>query len=235
MTERDEIEALAGEYVLGTLSLQERAAVDARRMREPALAAAIVAWQQRLSPLDESAAPVEPSAEVFPRIEARIADATRTTAQIVSLGDRVRFWRRAAAVASALAASLLAVIVAREIEPKPQPNTLVAVLQKDAQSPAFLVSVDVDNKTMTVRPVAATHQDGKSYELWLVHDSLGAPRSLGLIDDPSIIRPAKLAGYDRNVIESATLAVSLEPAGGSTTGLPTGPVLFTGKMIDNSF
>ena len=57
---------------------------------------------------------------------------------------------------------------------------LVAVLQKDAQSPAFLVSVDLDKRQLTIRAVAAKPEPGKSYELWLVHDELKSPRSLGL-------------------------------------------------------
>ena len=57
-------------------------------------------------------------------------------------------------------------------------KTLVAVLQKDPQSPAFLVSVDLERRQMTIRAVAAKPEPGKSYELWLVHDQLKTPRSL---------------------------------------------------------
>lgn len=235
MTDRDDIEALAGEYVLGTLDAAERAGADARRARDRVLDDAIRAWERRLAPLDESAAPVVPASSIFPRIQSRIAAFGPTSAQIIDLKDRLKFWRRTAAVTSAMAASLLAVFLAREFTPPPKTKNLVAVLQKDAQSPAFLVAVDVDNKLMTVRPVAAKHEAGKSFELWLIHDSLGKPRSLGLIDDPAVIRPAQLAKYDKTVIENATLAVSLEPEGGSPTGDPTGPVLFAGKMIEGSF
>ena len=88
---------------------------------------------------------------------------------------------------------------------------------------------------MTVRPVAAKHEPGKSYELWLVQDSLGAPKSLGVIDDPhAMVRPT-LAGYNPEVIKSATFAVSLEPEGGSLTGAPTGPVVFAGKLIPTTY
>ena len=45
MTESDEIDVLAGEYVLGTLDAAERAAAQAQRRRNPALDAAIVAWE----------------------------------------------------------------------------------------------------------------------------------------------------------------------------------------------
>lgn len=236
MTERDDIDALAGEYVLGTLDADERAAVDAQRPGNPELDRAIRAWQRRLSPLDAVAPAVEPSAGLLSRIEARLADKKpATSAEVIDLSTRLKFWRRTAAITSAMAASLLALVLVREMTPPPKSRNLVAVLQKDAQSPAFLVSVDVDNKFMTVRPVAAKHEAGKSYELWLIHDSLGKPRSLGVVDDPSVIRPAQLAAYDKSVIESATLAISLEPEGGSPTGDPTGPVLFAGKMIEGSF
>ncbi len=95
----------------------------------------------------------------------------------------------------------------------------------------FLVTVDVENRLMTVRPVAAKHEPGKSYELWLVQDSLGAPKSLGVIDGPHAMVHSTLAAYQAEVIKSATFAVSLEPEGGSPTGAPTGPVVFSGKLI----
>jgi anti-sigma-K factor RskA len=122
-----------------------------------------------------------------------------------------------------------------EFQPKPKTQNLVAILQKDAASPAFLVTVNVDDRTMTVRPVAAHHEAGKSYELWIVQDSLGTPKSLGVIDEPHAMTRPTLAAYKRDVIESATFAVSLEPEGGSPTGAPTGPVVFAGKLIAQTF
>ncbi len=105
------------------------------------------------------------------------------------------------------------------------------MLQKDAQSPAFLVSVDLERRQMTIRAVAAKPEPGKSYELWLVHDQLKTPRSLGLIGAQPITVGPTLASYAPNVIEDGTLAVSLEPPGGSPTGAPTGPVLWSGKLL----
>ncbi len=235
MTDRDDIGALAGEYVLGTLDAQERAAVEQRRLVEPGLDLAIREWQRRLAPLDNIVRPVDPSPGLFARIQQRIGKSEPVSAQVIALKDRLKFWRRTAALTSAMAASLVALLLVREMTPPPKQRNLIAVLQKDAQSPAFLVSVDVDNKLMTVRPVAAQHQAGKSFELWIIHDSLGKPRSLGVVDDPSVIRPAQLAAYDKSVIESATLAISLEPEGGSPTGDPTGPVMYAGKMIEGSY
>ena len=235
MTRSDDIEALAAEYVLGTLDMEERAMVAARRQREADLDAAISDWERRLSPLTDAVPSVAPGPEVWRRIEKQIAGAAGGSAgagNIVDLTRKLKFWRRSAIAASAIAASLVLAVGLREMTPAPKSKNLVAVLQKDAQSPAFLVSVDVDNKMMTVRPVAAQHEKGKSYELWIVHDSLGAPKSLGVIDDPGMMQRPTLASYKRDVIETATLAVSLEPEGGSPTGAPTGPVVFAGKMIE---
>ena len=108
----------------------------------------------------------------------------------------------------------------------------MAVLQRDADSPAFLLTVDVANRSLTVRRVAADTQAGKSHELWLISNCFPAPRSLGVIaPDTFTVRPLQ-AAYDPEILEAATYAVSLEPEGGSPTGAPTGPVLFLGKLVE---
>jgi anti-sigma-K factor RskA len=144
---------------------------------------------------------------------------------------RLRRWRTAAIAASAIAASLMLFVGVREFAQQKADKTLVAVLQKDPQSPAFLVSVDLDKRQLTIRAVAAKPEPGKSYELWLVHDDLKTPRSLGLVGAEPVTVSPTLASYAPNVIEDATLAVSLEPPGGSPTGAPTGPVLWSGKLL----
>lgn len=238
MMNGEDIDLIAADYVLGTLPAGECAAVAARARREKPLAEAIEAWERRLAPLAELVPPREAPAAVWPEIKARI-DALeevlptpeQTQAQIISTERRLRRWRGAAVAASALAASLVLFVGYREVMHPPE-KTLVAVLQKDAQSPAFLVSVDLETRVLTIRAVAAEPQRGKSYELWLVHDELKSPRSLGIVGDKpfTVVRP-QLAGYSPQMIEQATLAVSLEPEGGSPTGAPTGPVLWAGKLI----
>ena len=230
MSESEDIDLLAAEYALGTLPAAERASVTLRARMEPALAAAIEDWERRLSPLSETIAAREVPADLWARIEDRI-DAQAGGSSVVGIERRLRRWKIATFAASAVAASLLAFVGAREfVEPRPD-KTLVAVLQKDAQSPAFLVSVDLERRQMTIRAVAAKPEPGKSYELWLVHDDLKSPRSLGLVGAQPLTVGPTLAAYAPSVIEDATLAVSLEPPGGSPTGAPTGPVLWSGKML----
>lgn len=230
MAERDDIDGLAAEYVLGTLDAGERASVAARRQREAALDAAITNWERRLAPLSDTIAEVEPPRGLLRSILARIDGGAG--ANVVELTRRIRFWKGLALAAGAVAASLAILIGTQSFAPSRPTQNLVAVLQKDAESPAFLVTVNVDDRVMTVKPIAAKHEPGKSYELWLVHDELGAPRSLGVIDDPNAMVRPTLAGYKPDVIETATFAVSLEPEGGSPSGAPTGPVVFAGKVLN---
>ena len=72
MTTDDDIDAIAGEYVLGTLDPAERSVVAARRQREPALDAAIRDWEQRLAPLDAETREIAPPVGLWTRIERRL-------------------------------------------------------------------------------------------------------------------------------------------------------------------
>ena len=232
MTEREDIDMLAAEYVLGTLDAAERTAVAARRRREPALESAIVAWERRLDPLNQEVAAVPPAGDMLARIEQRLAGplpAAGAGADIVALQRRVTTWRRLAIGASAIAASLMLAIGVREAT-RPQLDTnWVAVFQKDDESPSFLLSVDLEKRQLTVRMVAAQPQTGKTYQLWIASPTIGPqPRSLGLIQDAAYT--THQAGYDRGLLQQATFGISLEPAGGSPTGVPTGPALHA-KLI----
>jgi anti-sigma-K factor RskA len=244
MNDEANFDTTAGEYVLGTLDAAERAAVERERLTDPELDRAILDWERRLSPLGELAPDIAPPSGLYAAIEARLTTSTASfvaqtpsttrepTAEIISLKARVRRWQVGAVVSGLLAASLAGVIVFRpDILPRPE-NRFVAVLQKDAVSPAFVVSVDLTTKQLSVRQVSADKLSGKSYELWLVNAAFPQPKSLGLVHDAGVTRGVQLAAYSPDVVEHSVLAVSLEPEGGSPTGLPTGPVVFSGKLIE---
>jgi anti-sigma-K factor RskA len=229
MSDQDDIDALAAEYVLGTLSPAERTAVSARRQRERDLDAAIEAWEARLAPLTEAMPSVEPSPGLLARIEATIANGTGDT--VIDLQHRVARWRRLAIVPSAAAACLVVAFGVREFTRSPQPVSYVGVFQKDDQSPAFLLTVDLETRVLSIRVVAADRPADKTYQLWIASEqSGGVPQSLGLIEDPTQVTRAALTSYDPAIVQRATFGVSLEPLGGSPTGRPTGPALHS-KLI----
>jgi len=232
-----EDDLLAAEYALGTLDPAERATVAARRQRESALDAAITAWEQRFAPLAEAAPEIPAARDFLPDIEARIRDLSSPALArigedpIAAVRAKLARWRALAVAASLVAAVVLVGAVGREATRETAPHEFVAVLQKSPDAPAFAVSVNIDTREFTVRPVAATAPVGKAYELWIIDAKLGAPKSLGVIDSADITRADKLRAYDPAVVTDATYAVTVEQPGGSPTGAPTSAPVFFGKLI----
>lgn len=183
-------------------------------------------------------------------------DSSNDNSNVIPLPDRAKRWRNVASVATALAAALvgmLAVQVYRPellpeaLRPKPRIQTVeittpapppvpsaqyVALLQRDAGAPAFILTVDAATKNFTVRKVGTDAEPGKSFELWLISDKLPQPRSLGVIGGSDFTARPVLADYDAGTINSALYAVTVEQAGGSPSGKPTSAPIYTGKLIE---
>jgi anti-sigma-K factor RskA len=225
----EERDLLAAEYALGTLDAAARAAVAARLPGDPTLRTEVEAWEWRLAPLLDDVPLVEPAPEVWPRIEAeltrRLGPPKLTVVERPGLWRRVETWRWATAAASLAAAVLLVLLL---LPAKPGPDRFVATPAGPQGGPAWFARVAADGAAIDIQPVtvAALPAD-RSYELWIIPPGATAPRSLGLIDPNTPTRRTLTA----DVRGGGTLAVSLEPRGGSPTGAPTGPVLHTGTVI----
>lgn len=359
----DAQDALAAEYVLGTLSADEREHAEALLTLDPAFAASVRMWERRLGELNVMVEAVEPPPEVWDKIKAEIGDVpapsvppilapdvgavtpplplpateidapkppaesqspspvegpplllsdepgadsipiptapapagelsdevsdsitaslakslaeppapersewkappvvppiepnVERSANVVLLSRRVDRWRRMTVLMGAIAALLAIYVGLNQFAPglipfgprpaqqlaqsqglaKPQPlgARLVAVLQQEPTAPAFLLTVDPQTRTMVVRRVSATAEPGRSYELWLIAGQ-SAPKSLGVVGADEFTQRPLPGVFDAATLRNATYAVSLEPAGGSPSGVPTGPVLFTGKIVES--
>ena len=232
MAEED-IFALAGEYALGTLNPAER--MDFMRLltRQPLAVEALKDWQERLVPLALTLPPVDPPLHLLARIESTIAGRGLSAP---ANDNRVGRWQFAS-VAAALVALISAGIALRPVEaplaPEPrvivQPVALtsgVAALTEGGSTPALIVTHDRRTGALKVIPVNMPDDQLHSFELWAIKGK-DAPRPMGLID------PRKHGSDMKPIseVDDVTLAVSREPVGGSPTGLPTGPVLYTGKIV----
>lgn len=240
MSDREDLDMLAAEFVLGTLESQERAAVQQRRLEEPELDELILGWEQRLAPLGHEIGEINPGPDLFGRIEERLneletaqnrADTATESAiqlpaiELMALKRRIRRWQWSTGLASAAALVFCALLLTRPA-PEPTQQSFVAVFQHDDQQPAFMLSVDLQNLSLTVTPVTAEAQPGKSYQLWIKADSLGPnPRSVGVLNANMELAPDSLAKYDPALLKQATFGISVEPEGGSPTGQPTGPAI----------
>jgi anti-sigma-K factor RskA len=337
----DDHDALAAEYVLGTLSAAEREQAEALLARDAGFAETVRLWEHRLGELNVMVEAVEPPPDLWERIKTGIDGAERrtqaasetieftgvqpepsdvaasadsppidagaepsiqtvadllsdqaqgpedsktaglastllpseSTAEIVDRlpkstalskstapqatagtetappDQNARRWRGLAIGASAIAALLVAYIAVTHLAPglvslgrQPQLTTgalkpatapqLVAVLQQEPTAPAFLVMLDPQQRTITIRRLTAAPDSGRSYELWLNSNKLPNPASLGPVGNSEVTTRSIPQNIDVETMRSATYSVSLEPSGGSSTGAPTGPTLFKGRMID---
>jgi anti-sigma-K factor RskA len=198
----------------------------------------------------ESAQPVTP-AETSATVA---AEKSAEAGNVVAFSQDARRWRSVARVASALAAALVVLFgiqlaqpdwLPESLRPKPRVKIVqvqapatpshaqyVAVLQKAGGGPAFILTVDAATRDFTVRKVDAAPEQGKSYELWLISDKLGAPRSLGVVGESDFTARPVLASYDPGIVKDATYAVTVEPQGGAPNGKPTSAPVYTGKLIE---
>ncbi len=237
MTEPDDRDMLAAEYVLGTLDADERAEVAARLPDDVDLGRAVAAWEDRLAPLISTIRGIVPPSAVFDALMARLfgvagsaASGPVGTVPIEMLRTRLRRWQAATGGLALLAASLAAWVTVRETTPGlPAGSHVTAVLQRDAGAPAMVLDIDLATRRLTITPVLDAAPSGRTYQLWIIDPALGNPRSLGLVAGGAG-KQESLTSYDPAVISGATYAVSVEPAGGSPTGLPTSTPILTGKL-----
>jgi anti-sigma-K factor RskA len=224
MPGEDDLELLAAEYALGVLSGEERAAVERRLAREPGFLARVEAWQERLAPLGEDMPPVTPRPEVWQRIRRSLPGTPSRPGP--AWWQRLGFWRGWAGLATAAALALGVVA----LEPVPAPR-LVAVLTDAQGRPIWVVGAASGEAGLLARPVAAAADAARVPQLWLLPVGASRPVSLGLLDPTSENRRTLEALPPEALAPGALVEVSLEPPGGSPTGLPTGPVISKGFLV----
>ncbi|MGE0231380.1 MAG: anti-sigma factor [Flavobacteriaceae bacterium] len=228
MTEGDH---RAAEYVLGTLPPEERAAVALEAMSNTKLAAEIAWWQARLSPLADAIEPVAPPPHLRARILARIPPGSAANDNVVAgLRRRLRYWQ-----AGAAAAALAAFILGANMLAGPMSgvgargDNYLAMVTQDGQTPAMLVSVDTKSGQVQVLPLRVDRPAGRSLEIWYIAGDDATPRSMGVLGEGDA--PTSLQAAEVTLAESGVFALTIEPPGGSPSGKPTGPVVYSGKLI----
>lgn len=224
----DELVVLSGEYVLGTLDRDEAQLLEREARSDPAIAEAIADWERALSPLMLSAATVMPPASLWQRIETTIRNAhpvdLRSGTGPVPRPANTNFWRGATAVGFLLAAGFAGLAMLDQPGRGPVPVATFAALS--SQPAAYVAEAYPDGglSIVALSPVAVA--DGHDLQLWSLGQGEKIPRSLGVM-------PASGTRLAANQVPPGPgqILISLEPKGGSPTGLPTGPVLFGATFL----
>ncbi len=168
-------ELLAAEYALGVLDGTERATAEQRLAREPAFAALVTQWQQRLAPWAGELAEVQPPSEVWQRILAQLPSQPEPRPP---LWQNLRFWRRFALVSGLLAAACIGALV--YLGSVARTPLMVAELSGNGRH-ALVATIDRRNETILAVPADLVVTGNRVPQLWLVVPGQN-PRSLGLID-----------------------------------------------------
>jgi anti-sigma-K factor RskA len=221
MAPEREAETAAAELALGLLEGTERAAALRRVLAEPEFAREVERWREHFGVLfDQGPDELAPEG-LLGRIEQSLEP------KAPSAG----YWRAVAAALTLVAASLILVIVLRppSAPPSAPARPLVAILDPAERGPALPAIYDPARGELRI-PAAATVSAGRTAELWLIGAD-GVPHSLGPLNASGRTIVQLPPGDQKKVTPGIKLAISSEPAGGSTTGSPTGPVLASGELI----
>ena len=239
---------LAAEYALGTLDGAARRRFEALLRQDAALRQELVFWETRLAQLGLDLSPVQPPARVWAALRARIGKPLpRAPGDRVNWWDRINLWRAAFAVSSAVAVGLVVVLMlipaprrpaagpyaATTAATRPASHEMMALIRNKQQAPMWLFTANMRSGTMSLRvmqnyPVP----QGKGLELWMLPAHKGAqPVPMGMIPSSGVYTGSMPASMMHTLKHAPGLAVSVEPAGGSPTGEPTGPILFKAPLF----
>jgi anti-sigma-K factor RskA len=235
----EERDAVAGEYVLGTLSRDEHAEVDQALAQNPALQSDVYAWQDRLLSLSKRATPLSPRAQLWQRIDATLGALSAARPPGLSASpahlpwwQRLGWWQGLSGLAVA-ATLVMAVLLVQQHRGglAPAGDRYLAMLQSPTdQTTAWVVEIR-EGGTLLLRPVSdmGAVPAGRSLQFWTKMQGAAGPTSLGLVKagQPLEIPVSRLPGVGTQQL----FEITLEPEKGSPLGRPTGPILYVGRTI----
>ena len=229
----DEDQALAGELALRVLSPEEEAAARRREAADPVFAAHVDAWNERLGALAEGVAPVQPSAWVWPRVEAGLTPPTAAN------DNSVVFWRRWAIGSTGLLAASLAAVIVLLAQPTPAPAPppasappviRVATLTLETGAAAMTLAYDTATGELYLAPTDKMAGDTRVPHLWLVMPE-GGVQLVGAIDGSTTSRHNLGQALAGPAGHANAVAVTMEAPGHTPAAdRPDGPVVARGEL-----
>ncbi|WP_393950481.1 anti-sigma factor [Kluyvera intermedia] len=209
---------LAAEYVLGLVDEPTRLLLDKRLNEDEDFAKQVWHWQKAFSGVDALTPDSVPSPEIWQKIAHKLQQEKSPPVTL-----RPTTW-----LGWALAAALAGILIFTYVRKPDSPAMMrpIAILSGSQSNSQFVVSLDKSTRLMQVVALNATLPEDKNLQLWLIKGN-STPRSIGLITHQKHNDFQLPSGLLDN---QTTLAISLEPVGGSRLQGPSGPVIFVGKV-----
>jgi anti-sigma-K factor RskA len=234
MSERTERLERAGNFVLGLMDEAERQAAETAMRTDPEFRQAVETFARSMAPLDLAAQPDPVPPDLWDRVVAATADLAQDTAAqpaatvvpIRSTAPRPgQRWQGWALAASLLIGAGLGYFGGWISASPPQPVVIV-VLKTSDNLPGAVFEAFADNSVRIVPLEDFVVPEGQVLQVWTLYDQEVGPVSLGTLPraEVSVLKGQPLP---RPVAEQL-YEITLEPAPGSPTGRPTGPILVKG-------
>lgn len=227
----ERLEPLAAEYVLGTLQGKARLRFERLMMQSYKARNAVWEWEQHINPMTDSLPEAAPPKRVWKQIQQRIQPTQAVQTQKAST---LWIWQSFSAI-SAFAVVILAVMIQfQPFAPTSQAPDQLALFSDEQAKPLWLITTNSRDGKLVIKPINAhaVAVDNKAFELWMLPKQ-GQPKSMGLLPVSGSPIETVLSPQILSLLQSNNgLAISLEPASGSPTGLPTGPVLYQAPILN---
>lgn len=225
-------ESLAAEYALGLLDGEELRQAEHLARTNPAFRAEVERWSGRLAPMLDEVDEVPPPSRLWTRVDAALG-AVRTTSNVLVIQRKLKVWRGIAGGMTALAACLALVLLVQlrpPARPVPGAPPMVAMLGDQQKQMQVMASWDPRAQRLVLAVAGDMPADPRhSHELWVIPVG-GKPHSLGTMGSARQMHMQLADALARLLQQGATIAISVEPRGGSPTGAPTGPVVASGSL-----
>jgi len=215
-------DALAAEYVLGTLGGAARTRFEKYLLNSQELRSNVAYWERRFDGFANVVEPVEVPERLWNSLNVKLGFARATPGAVWGL----RAWVTAALAIGIAVGALWQPVIKQQMF---HADVQVAFEDEALHQMKWRIEADLEKNRVRVYGISdVALADDKSYELWLLRGPGEAPVSLGLMP---VSRGEKNEFTASLPIKSGSaFAVSVEPRGGSPTHLPTGPVIHVGKF-----
>jgi anti-sigma-K factor RskA len=212
--------ALAAEYVIGTMHGMARKRYQRLMVQYPQIREATDQWEAHFNSLGSQLKPIAPDPSVWNKIVQRLDNeiiAKESTNVILLPKNKPNIWKGWSLLATA-AAVVLAIILVTPQGDVSKRSEQFTVFQNDDSQSLWLIEIFSESIEVTAT-INLQQKSNNDYQLWIVPKNGSEPISLGLMPQTGELSLPKSSQFDQ--LEIAALAVSLEPIGGSPTGLPT--------------
>jgi len=229
---------IAAEYVLGTLSGKARDRFENMLHYDADLRYLVDEWSDRLGVMGGNITPISPPPRVWRSLASRLGLAqdpqniqASATTGISDWWRSLVLWRSTSLLTTLAVIAMAVYIGLFPIQSPPPVPSYVAVLNNQGAQSAWVIKAEPQQRLLSIQSVTPQQlADKKSFELWILPANNQPPHSLGLVSNRGATKFTLSVNAAELLLAAQGLAISLEPMGGSPSGLPTGPILYQGKL-----